>query len=464
MTKRIFQSICFVALAVFLASMTLLLGVLVRFLHSPQTLADGTVLQLALSPDSVWMLVSGMVQPICFIFAIAVVLSVFLAVRISRSLVRPLNEIDLDAPLSNRGYDELLPLLRRIASQQTQLRRQETELRRKQDELDMIIGSMHEGMILLNQKGKIISINSAAGRILKTGTDHREADIQGKNPQLWEIIGRALQREAVTQIMEWQGERYRADANPLISGGFVMGAAVFLFPVTERGRAEQMRREFTANVSHELKTPLHAISGYAELLLNDMVKGEDIASFAGRIYQEAQRMIRLVADIVSLSRLDEGAGDMQFESIDLRELAEKVLRDLEASASAARVSMELCAEPAAVSGIAPLLYAILHNLCDNAIKYNHAHGSVTIRTGEGHGGVFLSVRDTGIGIAAEHHDRIFERFYRVDKSRSKEAGGTGLGLSIVKHAVNIHRGAIAIESAEGKGTTIRVTFPANASP
>lgn len=464
MTKRIFQSICFVALSVFLASMTLFLGVLVQFLHSEQTLPDGTVLQLALSPDSVWMLVSGMVQPICFIFAIAVALSVFLAVRISKSLVRPLNEIDLDAPLSNRGYDELLPLLGRIASQQSQLRRQETELRQKQDELDMIIGSMHEGMILLNQKGKIISINPAAERILKTGITHREVDIQNRNPQLWEIIARALQREQVTQIVEWQGARYRTDANPLVSGGFVMGAAVFLFPVTEREKAEQMRREFTANVSHELKTPLHAISGYAELLRNDMVKREDIAPFAGRIYQEAQRMIRLVADIVSLSRLDEGAGDMQFETVDLRELAEKVLWDPEAEAAAAHVSMELHAETAAVRGVAPLLYAILHNLCDNAIKYNRQNGNVIIYIGEEDNSAFLSVQDTGIGIAAGHHDRIFERFYRVDKSRSKEAGGTGLGLSIVKHAAKIHGAEITVESAAGEGTTIRVTFPTNAVP
>ena len=252
---------------------------------------------------------------------------------------------------------------------------------------------------------------------------------------------------------------FRSDASPVRAEDKVRGAALCFFNVTEKEKAEQMRREFTANVSHELKTPLHAISGYAELLKNDMVKREDVSPFAGKIYDEAQRMTQLVEDIISLSRLDEGAKDMESERTELYGLAAKAVKSLEPEADAARVTMELSGEPADVEGVPQLLYSIVYNLCDNAIKYNREGGKVAVRVAAEKGKTILTVSDTGIGIGKEHWERIFERFYRVDRSHSRAVGSTGLGLSIVKHAVIIHKAEITLDSEEGRGTTVTVKFP-----
>lgn len=432
-----------------------------RSFYSAQKLADGTVLRLSVSQNSILTLLLGMAQPVCLVFVTALVLSVVLAVRVSKKIVRPLNEIDLDNPLSNEGYDELSPLLRRIDSQQKQLRAQKAELAQKEDELDTIIGSMNEGMILLNSKGKIISINPAAERLLDAGDDCIGADLLSlsRNLDLQEILEEALRGGQGERIIRLHGESYQIDADPITSDTVVKGAALFFFNVTEKEKAEQMRREFTANVSHELKTPLHSISGYAELLKNGMVKENDRIPFAGKIYDEAQRMIRLVEDIISLSHLDEGAGDMQYENIDLYELAQKAMQSLEAEASAAGVALKLSGGHAVLGGISRLLYSIIYNLCDNAVKYNHENGKVIVTIEDRDTEAVLSVEDTGIGIAPEHQERIFERFYRVDKSRSKEVGGTGLGLSIVKHAAKIHNARIELKSISGKGTTVIVTIP-----
>ena len=428
--------------------------------YSAQRLPDGTVLRLSLSQSSIFTLLFGMMQPICIVFFIAVVLSIVLAVRVAKNIVKPLNEIDLDNPLSNEGYDELSPLLRRINVQQRQLKEQETELSRKQDELDTIIGSMNEGMILLNRKGKIVSINPAAKRLLGADDDCEGSDMLSlsRNLELQKILSDALSGDAGERIIELRGGRYQIDADPIISDGIIRGVALFFFNVTEKEKAEQQRREFTANVSHELKTPLQSISGYAELLKNNMVRADDVAPFGGKIYDEAQRMVRLVGDIISLSHLDEGAKDMTWEHTDIYALAEKALKSLESEAQAAHVSLKLLGESAVTSGIAQLLYSIIYNLCDNAIKYNRENGSVAVDVADEGKYAICTVSDTGIGIAPEHIDRIFERFYRVDKSHSKEVGGTGLGLSIVKHAAKIHNALIEIESEKGKGTKVVVKF------
>lgn len=429
--------------------------------YSAQKLADGTILRLSITQNSMLLLLLRMVQPLCIIFAVAMILSVVLAKQISQKIVNPLNKIDLDHPLSNEGYDELSPFLRRIDSQQKQLSAQKAELVQKKDELNTIIGSMNEGMILLNPKGKIISINLAAQRLLDAGDDCIGADMLSlsRNLDLQEILGGALRGEQGERIIGLHGESYQVDADPITSDHVVKGAVLFFFNVTEKERAEQIRREFTANVSHELKTPLHSISGYAELLKNDMVKENDKIPFAGKIYDEAQRMIRLVEDIISLSHLDEGAGDMQRENVDLYEVARKAVQNLEPQADAASVTLEVSGATAVLNGIAQLLYSMVYNLCDNAIKYNHKNGKVIIKVQNESSQVTLSVQDTGIGIASEHQERIFERFYRVDKSHSKAVGGTGLGLSIVKHAAKIHHAKMDVKSISGKGTTIIVTFP-----
>ena len=432
-----------------------------RYLYAARRLPDGTVLRLSISQNSILTLLMGMVQPICIVFAVALLLSVALAVRLSGRIVQPFNEIDFDNPLSNEGYDELSPFLRRIASQQRQLASQRDALEQKENELHTIVGSMNEGMILLNEKGKIISMNPAARRLLGASWECVGLDLLSvsRNLDLQEILEKTLRGEACEKVIALQGERYQIDASPVRAEDKVRGAALCFFNVTEKEKAEQMRREFTANVSHELKTPLHAISGYAELLKNDMVKREDVSPFAGKIYDEAQRMTQLVEDIISLSRLDEGAKDMESERTELYGLAAKAVKSLEPEADAARVTMELSGEPADVEGVPQLLYSIVYNLCDNAIKYNREGGKVAVRVAAEKGKTILTVSDTGIGIGKEHWERIFERFYRVDRSHSRAVGSTGLGLSIVKHAVIIHKAEITLDSEEGRGTTVTVKFP-----
>lgn len=432
-----------------------------RSLYCAQRLQDGTILRLSISQSSILTLILGMTQPISIIIVAAVILSMLLAMYSSKKIVKPLNEIDLDSPLSNEGYDELSPLLSRIDSQQKQLYQQEMALVQKQNELDTIIGSMNEGMILLNQKGKIISINSAAITLLDTDKECLGLDLLtvSRNLDVQEILSKALYGKQAEQIIELHGGNYQIDANPIISHETVLGVVLFFFDVTEKEKAEQMRREFTANVSHELKTPLHAISGYAELLKNNMVKENDIVPFAEKIYEEAGRMVQLVEDIISLSHLDEGANDMKWESVNFSELVQNVLCHLEPKIKEAHITLKLSIEPAVLTGIFQLLYSIVYNLCDNAIKYNCEKGKIVVSIQKENAAIVFSVSDTGIGIAPEHREHIFERFYRVDKSHSKEVGGTGLGLSIVKHAAKIHHAKIEVESAVGKGTTVTIRFP-----
>lgn len=432
-----------------------------RALYSARKLDDGSVLRLSISQKSILTLLLGMVQPVCMIFGIALVLSVVLAIRVSKKIVEPINEIDLDDPLSNEGYDELSPFLRRIDSQRKQLHKQETRLLQKENELNTIIDSMNEGMVLLNPQGKIISINPAARKLLDAGENCAGMDMLSlcRNLDLQEILGDALKGERGERTVLLHGESYQIDANPITSENLVKGAALFFFNITEKEKSEQIRREFTANVSHELKTPLHTISGYAELLKDNMVKENDRMPFAGKIYNETQRMIRLVEDIISLSRLDEGAADMKREDIELYGLALKAVQSLEAEAEAAGVTLTLSGTAVTLNGISQLLYSVIYNLCDNAIKYNQEHGKVTVTVRREESAAVLTVEDTGIGIAPEHQERIFERFYRVDKSRSKAVGGTGLGLSIVKHAAKIHHARIEVNSRVGKGTIVIVRFP-----
>lgn len=432
-----------------------------RSLYSAQRLADGTILRLSISQKSILTLLLAMIQPICIIFAIALILSVTLAVRVSKKLVKPLNEIDLDHPLANEGYDELSPLLRRINTQQKQLQKQRAELHQKENELNTIISSMNEGMVLLNAKGRIISINPAAKKLLDTETGCIGEDILilCRHHNLQEIVSKALSGAHENHVVKIHEASYQISANPIVSEDSVKGAALFFFNITEREQAEQIRREFTANVSHELKTPLHSISGYAELMKNDMVKENDRIPFAGKIYDEAQRLMRLVEDIINLSHLDEGTIDQSDEDVNLYELAHSVMNALETEAAAAHVKMELTGDSAVFCGINQLLYSLIYNLLDNAIKYNKENGQVLVNIKDSKTDIVLSIKDTGIGIATEHQERIFERFYRVDKSHSKQVGGTGLGLSIVKHAARIHHAKIEVKSNLGEGTEVIVSFP-----
>ncbi len=432
-----------------------------KSLYSAMVLDDGSILRMSVSQSGILTLLLGMLQPIIVVLIAAIALSLLLASRLSKRIVKPLNELDLDDPLSNEGYDELSPLLLRVYSQQKQLKKQSAELGQRQDEFAAVTASMSEGLVLLNDKGNILSINPAASRFLDTDQHSVGENILTVNRSLdlQELLSKALNGDQAEKIMDLQEGHYQVIASPVISDNTVSGIALLIFDVTDKENSEQMRREFTANVSHELRNPLHSISGYAELLKNGMVKTADIRPIASKIYDEAQRMVRLVEDIINLSHLDEGAGDMAREKIDLFEAAKAAALSLEPEAESADVSISVTGEPAVIVGIPQLIGGIVYNLCDNAIKYNHKGGSVSVIVRKNDDSAVLTVRDTGIGIPAEDQNRVFERFYRVDKSHSKEVGGTGLGLSIVKHSARIHGARISLESSVGEGTTVTVKFP-----
>ena len=431
-----------------------------RAIYCAERLPDGTVLRLSMAQNTPLTLFLGILQPVCIVFAVAVLLSLFLAFRLSRAIVKPLNELDLDQPLMNQEYEEIAPLLKRMSQQQRQIRKQREELRRRQSEFETVTTGMAEGIVLLNGNKVILSINPAALRLFGTDRSCEGKYILSVNRslQLQELLQKAGDGRHAEMVMELNGGTYQLAASPVFSEGLVSGVVLLMLDVTEKEKAEQLRREFTANVSHELKTPLHTISGSAELMANGMVRPEDVPGFARQIYGEAQRMIRLVEDIIRLSHLDEGAGDMKWEEMDLHALAEENINVLMPEAKKRGIQVDLAGETVWVRGIRQLVSGIFYNLIDNAIKYNHREGSVRVTVEAERAGASVCVADTGIGIPAEHQERIFERFYRVDKSHSKEIGGTGLGLSIVKHAAKLHGAAIQVDSIVGEGTAIKIHF------
>ena len=432
-----------------------------KSLYSAKKLSDGSVLRLSVSQYSVLTLFLGMLRPVLIIALLAVVLALLLAYRLSKNIVTPLNKLNLDSPLSNKVYEELSPLLKRMDAQQRQLKHQSEELKRKREEFETATENMSEGLIILNEKGVILSINRAAAKMLGLSEDSVGKDIfsEKTSVNLKEPTQIALSGKNKEEVFALRDGNCQLLANPVSTDGKVTGAALLVLDVTEKERAEQMRREFTANVSHELKTPLQTISGYAELLANGMVADKDKTAFSEKIYAEAQRMIRLIEDIIKLSNLDEGAAELTRETVDLYATAENTVRSLLPAAKKANVTLSLNGENAEIYGIPQLLTAVVYNLCDNAIKYNKDGGTVFVSVKNNAENIVLSVRDTGIGIPKEQQERIFERFYRVDKSHSKEVGGTGLGLSIVKHAAKLHDAKITLESEVGKGTEITVIFP-----
>lgn len=432
-----------------------------KSLYSAKKLSDGSIVRLSVSQYSVLTLFLGMLRPVLIIALLAVVLALLLAYRLSKNIVTPLNKLNLDSPLSNKVYEELSPLLKRMDAQQRQLKHQSEELKRKREEFETATENMSEGLIILNEKGVILSINRAAAKMLGLSEDSVGKDIfsEKTSVNLKEPTQIALSGKNKEEVFALRDGNCQLLANPVSTDGKVTGAALLVLDVTEKERAEQMRREFTANVSHELKTPLQTISGYAELLANGMVADKDKTAFSEKIYAEAQRMIRLIEDIIKLSNLDEGAVELTRETVDLYVTVENTVRSLLPAAKKANVTLSLNGENAEIYGIPQLLTAVVYNLCDNAIKYNKDGGTVFVSVKNNAENIVLSVRDTGIGIPKEQQERIFERFYRVDKSHSKEVGGTGLGLSIVKHAAKLHDAKITLESEVGKGTGITVIFP-----
>lgn len=432
-----------------------------RYIYAAELLPDGTVLRLSTAQSSVLNLIFELSWSIALVIGVIVLLSYTLAKRLSRSIVRPLNELDLKDPLSNRHYEEISPLMRRLDSQQSQLRSQAQELRLKQKEFLTVTQSLNEGLVLLSASGAVLSINPAASRLLEVTPNCLGADfsVANRNPEIAALAERALAGHKGEQTVSLAAGKYLAAVSPVTSGGQTAGVVLLLFDVTQKHQAELLRREFTANVSHELKTPLHAISGYAELMKSGIVPQQDMQGFSEKIYSETQRMIRLVEDTLRLSRLDEGAADMQWADIDLYEVVRQSMDALAGPAALAEVGLQLEGHSTVLRGIPQLVSAIASNLIDNAIKYNIRGGTVAIRADRQDDKAVLTVADTGIGIPREHRERVFERFYRVDKSHSKEAGGTGLGLSIVKHAAQILNAEVTLDSTPGKGTAVTIRFP-----
>lgn len=431
-----------------------------KTIYCAQRLTDGSVLRISVSQATIGVLVLGILQPILIVLIAALVLSGMLAKRLSKRIVEPLNSLDLEHPLDNDSYEELSPLLNRINRQHNQITAQMRELKKRTDQFAQITASMNEGLVLLDNRGCILSINPAAIEIFGAepscvGQDFLSVD---RSHDMSVAIQAAL-KDGHSEIHAGRkGFIYQFDISRIAAEGETAGVVILAFDITEKETAEQNRREFTANVSHELKTPLQGIIGSAELIENGMVKPEDMSRFVGHIRLEAQRLVTLIGDIIRLSQLDEG-GDMPRENVDLLSVASAVADDLLPSADGQGISIAVEGSPANVYGVKRLLYEIVYNLCDNAIKYNRQGGSVKISTVSEGGFSSVTVSDTGIGIAPEYQNRIFERFFRVDKSHSKSSGGTGLGLSIVKHAVQYHHGKIELTSAPGKGTSIKIDFP-----
>ncbi len=427
--------------------------------YEASRLDDGSVLRISVSSLTAFVLVLGMLQPVLVIVLLGIILSLWLANRMAKRVVEPLNKLDLDNPMENDVYDELSPLLHRIHVQHLEIKSQMQVLKHKKDEFDQITGNMKEALVLLDSMGRIISINPAARALFGAGTHCIGEDFLTIDRK--QNMRMALEEAKTQGHADFRdgknGREYQFDLSRIDSDGNSHGIVILAFDVTEQVNAEKHRREFTANVSHELKTPLQSIIGSAELMENGIVKAEDVPRFVGHIRKEASRLVFLIDDIIRLSELDEGA-EMPHEDVSLRILSEEVCETLADAAKLKDVSLQVTGDEGIVNGVRRLLYEVIYNLCDNAIKYNKHGGSVNITVTEKSGEVLLSVQDTGIGISPEHQDKVFERFYRVDKSHSKQSGGTGLGLSIVKHAVQYHNGKISVESELNKGTTITVVF------
>ena len=431
-----------------------------RTLYYAQRLTDGTILRISISQLTVFALAMGMLQPILLTAILAVILSALLARRMAKRIVAPLNRLDLDKPLENDAYEELSPLLGRIHQQHRQIEAQLRELRRKTEEFEQITENMSEGLVLLDRKGVILSINPAARAIFHASSACVGQDflVVDRDHEINLAIQTALEG-GHSEVRAMRNDReVQFDISRITADGAAAGTVLLAFDVTEQAAAERSRREFTANVSHELKTPLQSIMGSAELLDNGLVKQEDLPQFVGVIRTEAARLVALVEDIIHLSQLDEGIAPAK-EEVNLLELADSAASALRERAEERRIDLSVTGKDAVVNGVRGFLYEMLYNLIDNAIKYNIDGGKVEVTVLTGDTAATVSVKDTGIGIPPEYQVRVFERFFRVDKSRSKASGGTGLGLSIVKHIAQYHHADLSLHSRIGEGTDISVVFP-----
>lgn len=422
-------------------------------------LDDGSVLRVSDTQYTVWVLVLQALQPVALMMLLAAALAAILASRVARDLVAPINALDLDAPADAVCYEELSPLLSKIRSQQRQIHRQMEDLRRRQEEFSALTENMSEGFVAVDQQTRVLSCNPAAARLLGAQGAPEGESVYALNREapFRRCVEEALAGRRCEVLLEGRDTCRQVIASPAEEEGQTTGAVLMILDVTEKERREALRREFTANVSHELKTPLTSILGTSELLESGMVAPADITHFAGNIHRQTQRLITLVNDIIRLSRLDEGGDVGPREDVDLCAVARRVLDRLAEAAEQKQVTLSLTGGGAVVRSVPRIVEEILYNLCDNAVVYNRPGGSVTVTVDDAPGGARVRVADTGVGIPREAQERVFERFYRVDKSHS--GGGTGLGLSIVKHGAAYLGARVSLESREGIGSTFTVTFP-----
>lgn len=421
-------------------------------------LSDGSLLRIAAESASLWGILGDTYSPLLLIAAVVLLLAGFIAFVLTRAIVRPFNTLDLKHPLENKTYDELSPLLRRLDKQNQESHEQVRLLTARQEEFDWITSGMQEGLVIFSKDGTVLSANAAARAILSGETGGSYLQLCREKHYL-SVVESALAGKAKTKKMKQGGRVYTLTATPVQNSLAGNAAVLFIVDITDSELSEKMRREFSANVSHELKTPLTSILGYTEIIGNGLAEESDIPKFADRIHKEAARLLTLIEDIIKLSQLDEDELRAEFVPVELSELCQNVLQELSQKAEKAGVTLHFSGGEQTVSGFEPSLYEMIYNLCDNAIAYNKLGGSVNVsleKTPEDK--IRLTVRDTGIGIAEEHLGRVFERFYRVDKSHSKETGGTGLGLSIVKHAALMHDAELSIESTPQVGTTVQILF------
>ncbi len=422
-------------------------------------LSDNNILRVSTDQYTVVTILLGMVQPLLIVLIIAFVLTIILSSRVSKAIIKPINELDLDCPENNETYEELTPLLKKISIQKQIITKQLSEAHQKQEEFNLITENMNEGFLVIDKNTNILTYNSAALKLLGVeSTELKPVLSVCREKNFRDAVDLVLSGEKSVNMMERFGRTYRIIANPVFENDSVIGAVIIIIDVTEIEKGDEMRREFTANVSHELKTPLTSISGFAELMKNGDVAGETVVDFSKSIYCEAQRLISLVNDIIKISELDEGNFLAENERVDLYDLAGEIIERLKSEAAKKNISFSLIGSQAEVLGVPKILDEMLYNICDNAVKYNKENGTVDIIINQTDKKVNVIVRDTGIGIPQEHQQRVFERFYRVDKSHSKKVGGTGLGLAIVKHGAIYHNAEIKLESEENKGTTITLTF------
>ena len=429
-------------------------------------LENGQVLRISSTQYSSMALLASLTPSLLLVLIFAALVAVTIAYKLSQRLTKPLNEIDLEHPQVNQApYDELKPLLRRLHHQNRQIREQIQQLQAQKRQFTAITDNMREGFLVLDADGLVLSYNSSATRLLqpeKPLDGHNIRDLTDE-PDFLESLHGAQEGEHVESLVPLHGRICQLFANPVYQESTLTGIVLVLLDVTEQQEREGLRREFSANVSHELKTPLTSIAGIAEIMKSGMIAPADVPHFAGKIYDESQRLIQLVRDIIRISQLDENNIHDTPVPVELKKCAARNLSLLESAADAADVTLLLEGEEAVIQAVPAILDEMVYNLCENAVKYNKPGGSVTVTVRSDAAHVTLEAADTGIGIAPEHHSRVFERFYRVDKSHSKEIGGTGLGLSIVKHGAAFHHAQVELESALDKGTTVRIIFPKNVS-